>query len=58
MMYPSGLLRQPLRFTLRRAVVATSAWRPGQYIVLDTGGRRYRVAAAAGALLAGGPAQS
>ncbi|KAL4422371.1 hypothetical protein ABPG75_008568 [Micractinium tetrahymenae] len=36
MLYPSGLFRKPLRFALRRAVVASPAWRPGQYIVLDT----------------------
>lgn len=38
MLYPSGLLQRPLRFSVRRAVVPLSIWRPGQYIVLDTGG--------------------
>lgn len=38
MLYPHGWLRKPLRFAVRRAVLNCPAWRPGAYIVLDTGG--------------------
>ena len=40
MLYPHGLLRKPLRFALRRLVVGGgggATWRPGAYLVLDTG---------------------
>lgn len=45
MLYASGLFRKPLRFAVRRAVVNAPTWRPGAYLVLDTGtgrGRRWR----------------
>lgn len=36
--YPSGLFRKPLRVCVRRVVVNSAGmWRPGAYLVLDTG---------------------
>ena len=40
LLYPSGLLRKPLRCAVKRAVVNSPAWRPGSYLVLDTGKQR------------------
>lgn len=39
LLYPSGLFRKPLRFAAKRAIVNSPSWRPGGYLVLDTGGR-------------------